>query len=107
TTARLEQVEPVYRATVLKDAGIDPDSPQAKAVLQLHGDGEFTAEALKATATDFGIPLGNVEQAAQEQPLDDAAQAAIASADRNRELQAVGTPVEPQSLDAQIAEAQA
>lgn len=53
----LSTLRPLRTENVMRDLGIDPKSKQAKALLQLHGDGEQTAEALRVTAEDYDIPL--------------------------------------------------
>lgn len=63
--ARVKELEPYeaeatqYRRTsALRDAGFDPDSGPAKALLKLH-EGDMTAEALKETAQTYGLPIGS------------------------------------------------
>lgn len=106
--ARLEVAEPVYRETILRKAGVDPEAPLAQAVLKLHGDGEFTPEAIRATADTYGIVLGDGEgETADEVSLTPEQQQAIASAQRGEQLAAVGAPANPKSAKERYAEAEA
>jgi 3-methyladenine DNA glycosylase AlkC len=57
-----EASEPKVRRAALREAGFDPDSPQAKALLKLH-DGDMDAGALKATADEYGISFASEEAA--------------------------------------------
>lgn len=105
--ARLEKIEPVYKASVLRDAGFDPESPRASALLKLH-EGELEVEALKATASEYGLEPGEGEGGQTPKPeLSDEERQAIQSSDRGQQLAAHAAPVEsPQTLDARIAEAE-
>lgn len=64
-TARAEALAARREIAFLK-AGIDPDSQTAKRISKVH-DGELTAEALKATAVEYGW----AEQEAPEVPAEE------------------------------------
>lgn len=101
-----EQAEPQLRQAALKEAGFDPESGPAKALLKLH-DGELTADALQATATEYGLASGEQPpgQPAATQ-LSDEQQQAIDAHQRGQQLAAQAAPVEPQTMDAKIAAAE-
>ena len=101
-----EDAEPRIRQAAVRDAGFEPDSPQAKALLRLH-EGELTVEALKATADEYGIIGVPVEDSAGAPALSDDQKQAIASAARGNQLAAVGAPSSPQSAHERYAEAEA
>ena len=103
-----ESAEPKLRASALRDAGFDPESPQAKGLLKLH-EGDLDAEALKETAAAYGLaPSGEGEGSEAPKPeLSSEQQQAIASADRGQQLTATASPVEPQTLDERIRAAEA
>lgn len=102
-----ESAEPKLRASVLRDAGFDPESPRASALLKLH-EGELEVEALKQTASEYGLEPGEGEGGQTPKPeLSDEERQAIQSSDRGQQLAAHAAPVEsPQTLDARIAEAE-
>ena len=103
-----ESAEPKLRATALRDAGFDPESPQAKGLLKLH-EGDLEAEALKETAAAYGFaPSGEGDgPEASRAELTDEQKQAITSADRGQQLAATATPVEPQTLGERIKAAEA
>ena len=101
-----EDAEPRIRQAALRDAGFEPESPQAKALLRLH-EGELSVEALKATAEEYGIVGVPVEDSADTPALSDEQKQAIASAARGNQLAAVGAPSSPQSAHERYAEAEA
>lgn len=119
TRGKLDSIEPQYQSLVMKGLGLDPESPKAQGLLQLHGDGEFTIDALKATAEQFQYDLGASPDGTQPQGGDQAApaapatppqltteqQATIAASQRGAQAQAVGSPVAPQTVEARIGEA--
>ena len=100
-----EDAEPRIRQAAVRDAGFEPDSPQAKALLRLH-EGELTVEALKATADEYGIIGVLIEDSAGAPALSDEQKQAIASAARGNQLAAVGAPSSPQSPHERYAEAE-
>lgn len=100
-----EVSEPKVRSAALKEAGFDPDSPQAKALLKLH-EGELDAEALKATASEYGISGSAVEDAADRPSLSPDDEQAIASTSRGAQLAAVGAPASPKSAQERYREAE-
>jgi hypothetical protein len=101
-----EEAEPRIRQAALRDAGFEPESPQAKALLRLH-EGELSVEALKATAEEYGIIGVAVEDSAGAPALSDEQKQAIASAARGNQLAAVGAPSSPQSPHERYREAEA
>lgn len=101
-----EASEPKVRRAALQEAGFDPESPQAKALLKLH-DGELDAEALKATAAEYGIQGVATEEAADRPALTPEDQQAISSTARGAQLAAVGAPASPQSAQERYREAEA
>lgn len=101
-----ESAEPQLRTYALKNAGFDPESGPAKALLKIH-EGEFTPEALKATAAEYGLAAGEVEGGTTATELTDDQKQAIASTERSQQLTAQGSPDEPQTRDAAIKEAEA
>lgn len=103
-----DETEPKLRTYALKDAGFDPESGPAKALLKIH-EGEFDPESLKATASEYGLtPAG---AASEEEPspaqLSEEQKQAIASHQRGQQAAASGAPVEPQSDVAALEEAYA
>lgn len=76
---------------VLQKAGFDPDSKQAKMLMRLHGDDDFTVEALQATAAEFDIPLP--ADTADEGPVDEVAAQRSEATARIDDLRANATPV--------------
>lgn len=100
-----EEAEPRIRHAALQEAGFQPDSPQAKALLRLH-EGELTVEALKATAEEYGITGVAVDDSPGAPTLSDNQKQAIASAARGNQLAAVGAPSSPQSPHERYAEAE-
>lgn len=102
-----EEAEPRIRQAALRDAGFEPESPQAKALLRLH-EGELTVEALKATADEYGIVGFQQDVDSGGAPtLSDEQKQAIASAARGNQLAAVGAPSSPQTPHERYAEAEA
>jgi len=101
-----EDAEPKVRRAVLKEAGFDPESPQAKALLKLH-DGDLDAEALKATAEEYGIAGVPVEDADERPSLSPEDKQAISSTARGAQLAAVGAPASPQTAQERYREAEA
>jgi hypothetical protein len=102
-----EEAEPRIRHAALREAGFDPDSPQAKAILRLH-EGELSVEAIKATADEYGlsfVPSGDVEDGKPE--LSEEQKQAIASTARGAQLAAAGAPSSPQSPHERYREAEA
>ncbi len=95
--------EPQLRTFALKDAGFDPESPQAKALLKLH-DGEFTPEAIKATAGEYGFVAGEAGTTADPgQQLDEAQQGALEASQRGQQLNgASSSTTPPQTTDARL-----
>lgn len=101
-----EAAEPQLRTYALKNAGFDPDSGPAKALLKIH-EGEFTPEALKATAAEYGLAAGEVEGGSTATELTEEQKQAIASTERSQQLQGQASPEEPQTIDARIRAAEA
>lgn len=105
--AKLEAIEPVYRQFVVKEAGFDPESPQASALLKLH-EGEFTVEALAKTAQEYGLaPAASEEGGRSARPeLTAEEQQAIASSQRGAQQAATASPSNPQTAQQRYAEAE-
>ena len=77
----------------LTEAGFDPKSPQAKALMKLH-EGDLTADAVKATAGEYGIaPVEATQTEGQEQQVDEVAQQRSAATQNIDELRSNATPV--------------
>lgn len=106
----LETARPQLRASALKDAGFDPESKQAAALMRLH-EGDLDPEALKATAEEYGLAPdnsgGEPEGGSEDQPQGD--QPAMSESEqRAQQLRARSEPAgAPQSLDQQITDAEA
>lgn len=103
---KYESIEPSYRNLLIEKTGFGPDSPQAKALLKLH-EGDLTVDALAETAKSYGLTPAEGAAGEQKPELSAEQQAAIASSQTDQQLAAVSTPVEPQTLQTRIAEAEA
>ena len=68
----LNELRPYRDQRVLQQAGFDPDSKTGKALLRLH-DGELTADALRATAEEYGFEPA-ASPAAEAEPVNEVAQ---------------------------------
>jgi len=101
-----EEAEPRIRQAAVRDAGFDPESAQAKALLRLH-EGELSVEALKATADEYGLAPSYEADADREPSLSDEQKRSIASAARGQQLSAVGAPSSPQTPQERYREAEA
>lgn len=101
-----EDAEPRIRQAAVRDAGFDPDSAQAKALLRLH-EGELSVEALKATADEYGLAPSYEADADREPSLSDEQKRSIASAARGQQLSSVGAPSSPQTPQERYREAEA
>lgn len=62
--AELAELRSYRQAETFRQAGFDPDSGPGKALLKLH-EGEFTVDAIKATAETYGLAAGATEGGAQ------------------------------------------
>jgi hypothetical protein len=52
----LQRAQVAEQRAALLEIGVQPDSPQGKKLIKLHG-GDFTADALRQTATEYGESL--------------------------------------------------
>lgn len=106
--AQLETLTPQVRKSVLAGLGVAEGSPEHR-VLSKHHEGEWTEEAVRATAEEYGYKLGDAARATEppDPPATEVEQAREQSYDRSAALTAVATPVSPQTLDQQIADAEA
>ncbi len=95
----LGELRPLRTESTLRDLGIDPKSKQARLLLKVHGDGEQTAEALRATAEEFDIalpdPTANTDAEAAVYPATQQRQEAT---ERIDDLRANATPVGTQRI---------
>ena len=92
----LGELRPYREQRVLMQAGFDPDSKRAKALLKLH-DGELSVEALKATAEEYEYEPNLTIEAAE--PVDEVAEARSQTIQRVDELRSNATPVGAQRID--------
>lgn len=91
-TGELAELRPLRTENAMRDLGLDPKSKQAKALLQLHGEGEQTADALRTTADEYGITLPDPEAGGEETP-DPAAQQRTEATARIDGLRSSAQPV--------------
>lgn len=112
---QVETLQPVARDAALRQAGFDPESKQATALLKLH-EGELDAESLQQTADTYGFqptagqePQGGNEPQG-EQPAGDGQpqqpQGLSAPEQRAQGLRQQAQPVAPQSLEQRIQDAE-
>ena len=104
-----DETEPKLRNSALKDAGFDPESGPAKALLKIH-EGEFEPEALKATASEYGLTPPGSEGTEGTPPaqLSEEDKQAIASHERGQQAFAQGTPAQPpQTMEGRLEAAEA
>lgn len=103
---RIAALEQQTTASVLKEAGFDPDSKAAVGLLKLHADEgrELTVEAIRETATTYSIAVPGVTTT----PISDVAAQALHQTDTANQLAGVSTvTAPPPDLDQRIAEASA
>jgi hypothetical protein len=101
----LESVEKEYKsvqmANAIKDAGFDPETGPGKALKDLY-KGELQADAIKEFASQYGwgdAPAEPTQDELQRQRV-------VSSQDNLDTVIEASVPVEPVSLDDQIAQAQ-
>lgn len=101
----LESVEKEFKsvqmANAIKDAGFDPESGEGKALKDLY-KGELQADAIKEFASQYGwgdAPAEPTQDELQRQRV-------VSSQDNLDTVIEASVPVEPVSLDDQIAQAQ-
>ena len=101
----LESVEKEYKsvqmANAIKDAGFDPESGEGKALKDLY-KGELQADAIKEFASNYG--WGDTPAKPSQEELQ--RQRVVSSQDNLDTVIEASVPVEPVSLDDQIAQAQ-
>jgi hypothetical protein len=101
----LESVEKEYKsvqmANAIKDAGFDPETGPGKALKDLY-KGELQADAIKEFASQYG--WGNAPAEPTQDELQ--RQRVVSSQDNLDTVIEASVPVEPVSLDDQIAQAQ-
>jgi hypothetical protein len=102
----LESIEKEYKsvqmANAIKDAGFDPTTGPGKALKDLY-KGELQADAIKQFASEYGwgdAPAEPTQEELQRQRV-------VSSQDNLDTVIEASVPVEPVSLDDQIAQAQA
>lgn len=97
----LSELRPLRTKDTLRQLGLDPDdadSKQAKALLALHGDGEQTPEALRATAEEYGITLPDPTATTPAEPVDEVAAQRTAATAAIDELRNNAAPVGTQKM---------
>lgn len=104
---RISQLEPQIRSAVLGKLGFDDDSPQAKALSRLH-EGDWTENDLRATAVEYGYLDATDSATSQRDVAESPAEVQReVSSERAQAVASAGSPVQPQTVTQQIADAEA
>lgn len=94
------EVQEIRKGSVAKELGFDGDLP--KGLMTLHGDGEFTAEALRKTAEENGwnlpAPSDGDDSGDATGGLPDTTQQRLATQAGIREVQSSATPAQGQQM---------
>lgn len=94
------EVMEIRKGSVAKELGFDGDLP--KGLMTLHGDGEFTADALRKTAEENGwnLPAASDDGDAGEASggLPDTTQQRLAVSNQIREAQGSAVPAQGQTM---------